>query len=262
MVDLAAMRAPLFVPANRPERFAKAASSGADAVILDLEDAVAADAKQVARAALDASFTGLPIIVRINGHGTPWHEEDIAAAARIPVAGVILPKAEDAAVAVAVARMLAKPVIALVESARGLAVARSVAAAEGVARLAFGSVDFCADLGCAHLREVLLPARSELVLASRLAGIAAPLDGVTVQLDNPAASFDDAAHARALGMTGKLCIHPRQIGEVKRAFTPSATEIDWAQRVLASGDGAVSVDGAMVDEPVRIRARAILTQIG
>lgn len=257
-----AIRAPLFVPANRPERFAKAAASGADAVILDLEDAVAADAKDAARAALEVAFTGLPVIVRINAHGTPWHDADMAAVSALRPAAVILPKAEDGAVVAAVVAALGGvPVIALVETARGLANARAIAAA-GVARLAFGSVDFCADLGCAHLREVLLPARSELVLASRLAGIAAPLDGVTVQLDDLSASHDDAAHARALGMTGKLCIHPRQVAEVTRAFAPTEQEIDWARRVLASGDGAASVDGAMVDEPVRIRARAILAGSG
>jgi len=99
------------------------------------------------------------------------------------------------------------------------------------------------------------------VLASRLGGIAAPIDGVTVQLDDPAVTRDDAGHARDLGMTGKLCIHPKQIAEVKRAFAPSEDEISWAKRVLASGDGAVAVDGAMVDEPVRIRARAILAAV-
>ncbi|MTH64159.1 HpcH/HpaI aldolase/citrate lyase family protein [Paracoccus shanxieyensis] len=256
------IRAPLFVPANRPERFAKAAASGADAVILDLEDAVAADAKDAARAALACDFTDLPVIVRINAHGTVWHDADVAAVAALQPAAVILPKAEDAAITAAVAAALDLPVIALIESALGLAQVRAIAQATGVVRLAFGSVDFCADLGCAHLREVLLPARSELVLASRLAGIEAPIDGVTVQLDDPAISHDDAAHARALGMTGKLCIHPRQIAEVRRAFAPTPGEIDWARRVLASGDGAVSVEGAMVDEPVRIRARAVLAQAG
>ncbi|MBP8931820.1 MAG: CoA ester lyase [Paracoccus sp.] len=257
---VSAIRAPLFVPANRPERFAKAAASGADAVILDLEDAVAADAKDAARAALATDFTDLPVIVRINAIGTPWHADDLAAVARLRPAAVMLPKAEDADRVASVAAQTRLPVIALVETARGLAHARTIAAAPGVARIAFGSVDFCADLGCAHLREVLLPARSELVLASRLAGIAAPIDGVTVQLDDLSVSHDDAAHARALGMTGKLCIHPRQIAEVRRAFAPTEAEIDWARRVLASGDGAVSVDGAMVDEPVRIRARAILAE--
>lgn len=257
---VAYIRVPLFVPADKPERFTKAAASGADAVILDLEDAVAIDAKDAARAALDASFTGLPVIVRINAYGTPWHDADIAAVARLPVSRVILPKAEDAALCSSVASVTGKPVIALIESARGLVNARGIAAANGVTRLAFGSIDFCADLGCAHLREVLLPVRSELVLASRLAGIAAPIDGVTVQLDDLSAIHDDATHARSMGMTGKLCIHPKQVEAVRRAFSPTEGEIDWAQRILASGDGAVSVDGAMVDEPVRIRARAILAQ--
>ncbi|TBN39014.1 CoA ester lyase [Paracoccus subflavus] len=259
---VAHIRTPLFVPANRPERFAKAAASGADAVILDLEDAVALDAKDAARAALAVDFTDLPVLVRINAQGTPWHDADVAAVAALSVAAVILPKAEDPAACAAVAAATGRPVVALIESAPGLARARAIAAAEGVERLAFGSIDFCADLGCEHRRDVLLPARSELVLASRLAGIAAPLDGVTAQLDDLSASHDDAAHARALGMTGKLCIHPRQIAEVARAFAPTPAQVEWAQRVLASGDGAVSVDGAMVDEPVRIRARAILAQAG
>jgi len=256
------IRAPLFVPANRPERFAKAAASATDAVILDLEDAVPQDAKEAARAALAADFTDLPVFVRINARGTPWHDADVAAVAGLPVAAVILPKAEDAATCSAVAAATGKPVIALIESGRGLAQARAIAAAKGVERLAFGSIDFCADLGCEHLREVLLPARSELVLASRLAGIAGPIDGVTVQLDDLSVTRDDATHARAMGMTGKLCIHPRQVAEVRNSFAPTQAQIDWARRVLASGDGAISVDGAMVDEPVRIRARAILAQAG
>lgn len=256
------IRTPLFVPANRPERFAKAAASGTDAVILDLEDAVAPDAKQAARAALRVDFTDLPVIVRINAEGTEWHKADLATVAALRPAAVILPKAEQAgSVGAVIAALAGVPVIALVESARGLANTRAIAGA-GVVRLAFGSVDFCADLGCDHLREVLLPARSELVLASRLAGIAAPIDGVTVQLDDLSVSHADATHARALGMSGKLCIHPKQIAEVKRAFAATQAQIDWAKRVLASGDGAVSVDGAMVDEPVRIRARAILARQG
>ena len=257
---VALVRAPLFVPADRPERFAKAAASGADAVILDLEDAVAPAGKDAARKALDASFTDLPVLVRINAHGTRWHDRDVAAVAGLPVAAVVLPKAEDAETCGIVAGATGKPVIALVESAAGLARARAIAAADGVARLAFGSIDFCADLGCEHLREVLLPARSELVLASRLAGLPGPLDGVTVQLDDPSFTRDDARHACAMGMTGKLCIHPAQVAEVRAAFAPTPAQVDWARRVLASGEGAASVDGAMVDEPVRIRARAILAQ--
>ncbi len=250
------MIAPLFVPASRSDRFAKAAASGADAVILDLEDAVAAADKDTARAALTADL-GLPVVLRINGAGTPWHQADLAAAARLSLAAVMLPKAEDAATVAAVAASTGHKVIALIETARGLANARSIAVA--ARQLAFGSVDFCADLRCAHESALLLPVRSELVLASRLAGVAPPLDGVTLRIDGPEAGTD-AAHARALGMAGKLCIHPRQVAAAQAAFAPSPAEIDWASRVLASGDGAVAVDGEMVDEPVRARARAILNR--
>ncbi|WP_428648677.1 HpcH/HpaI aldolase/citrate lyase family protein [Roseibium sp.] len=257
------IQAPLFVPANRPDRFQKAVATEADAVILDLEDAVPASEKETARAALTTSFTEKPVFVRINGSCTPWHPADIEALRPLNVSAVILPKAENPEEITSLRRLLdgQTPVIALIESARGLANARAIAATDGLARLAFGSIDYCADLGCAHLREVLLPVRSELVLASRLAGIAAPIDGVTAQLDDPGVTFEDAAHARDLGMTGKLCIHPKQVAEVRRAFAPTVREVDWARRVLDSGDGAVSVDGMMVDEPVRIRARAILAAV-
>lgn len=250
-------QAPLFVPANRPDRFAKAAASGADAVILDLEDAVAAADKNHARACLaDLPRTCRPAIVRINAIGTPWQHADLAALRGLPLAALMLPKAEDPEAIVALA-CHNLPVIALIETARGLAAARPIAALPNVARLAFGSVDYCLDLGMEHQRDLLLPARSELVLASRLAEIAAPLDGVTTQLD-AAATADDARNARACGMAGKLCIHPLQVRSVIAAFLPSEAEVEWARRVLGSGDGAASVNGEMVDEPVRRRAIGIL----
>ncbi|WP_372611182.1 CoA ester lyase [Halomonas sp.] len=263
MKNLTSIRSPLFVPANRPDRFGKAATSGADAVILDLEDAVAADAKVDARTALSCDFTTLPIIVRINANDTAWHGDDLKAVLGLPIAAVMLPKSEDPAQIAAVVAALAghAPILALVETARGIANARTIAALPGVSRLIFGSVDYCADLGCAHVREALLAARCELVLASRLASIAAPIDGVTTQLDDPDVTEGDARHARDLGMTGKLCIHPSQVDVVQEVFVPSAVEIDWANRVLASGDGATTVNGAMVDEPVRIRARTILASL-
>ena len=258
------MQAPLFVPACRPERFGKAALSDADGIILDLEDAVAPQDKDRARASLDRGFTTKPLLVRINAAGTPWHEADLNAVAVLQPAAILLPKAEDVAVIGAIAAGLAGrvPILALIETARGLAGARALAACPGVVRLAFGSVDFCADLGCQHLRDILLPSRFELVLASRLAGIAQPLDGVTLNLDDPASCHDDALHARALGMTGKLCIHPRQAEPVLRAFAPSEVEIAWATRVLACGEGAVRLDGEMVDQPVRQRARRIIEIAG
>lgn len=252
--------APLFVPGHRPERFAKAAGSGADAVIIDLEDAVPADAKGVARANLRADFTDRPVLVRINGAGTAWHADDLAAIAELPVAAVIVPKAEPGPELEAACARAGRPVLALVETARGLAGVRAVAATRGVARLAFGSVDFCADLGCAHARGVLLPARFELALASRLFGLPAPLDGVTTAIDDPALAMDDARHARELGFGGKLCVHPKQVEAVLAGFRPDEAEVEWARRVLESGEGAVLVDGAMVDEPVRVRARSVLAR--
>ncbi|HQT61793.1 MULTISPECIES: CoA ester lyase [unclassified Acidiphilium] len=257
--------APLFVPADRPERYAKAAASGADAVIVDLEDAVAPARKAMARAALAEGFATLPAgvaaFVRVNAAGTAWHEDDLAAIVALPVAGIVLAKAETPAQAERAA--MGRGVIALIESARGMAMAREIAASPAVRRLAFGSIDYCADLGATHLREVLLPARAELVLASRLAGLAAPLDGVTPALDDAALIEDDARHAMSLGFGGKLCIHPKQIGPARAGFAPAAAEIDWARQILAAGDeGAVAVGGTMVDAPVRLRARQILARAG
>ena len=256
--------APLFVPGNRPERFAKAAASGADAVLIDLEDAVAPDEKEAARrAAAGAALEGIHVLVRINGAETPWHEADVAALASAKIGGIILPKAENLATLAAIRAALGdgKELVALVESARGIANARELA--RGATRLAFGSIDFAADLGCAHTREALLMARLELVLASRLAGIAAPLDGVTATIGDDALTEREARYAGELGFGGKLCIHPRQVAPTLRGFAPGAEEVEWARKVLAAGgEGAVAVGGMMIDAPVRIRAERILSRAG
>ncbi len=253
----------LFVPGDRRERFAKAASSGAGAVILDLEDAVAPANKDAARVMLATGFGNVPVLVRINARGTPWHAADLAAVAALDLAAIVLPKAEmDGALDAIHAGLAGRlPVIALIETARGLADARAITAHPAVARIAFGSIDFCADLGCAHEREALLSARSELVLASRLGGLPAPIDGVTTAIDNAILITDDARYGRMLGFGGKLCIHPKQIDPVRAGYAPDEAEIAWAERVLGSGDGAAAIDGEMVDEPVRIRARAIISKL-
>lgn len=257
--------APLFVPGNRPERFEKAAASGADAIIIDLEDAVPADAKDLARASLRVDFTTLPVLVRINGSGTIWHADDLVAVSKLPFAAIIVPKMELAGFAGRSETVLFGParghaVVALIETALGLSEARKIAALPSVSRVAFGSIDYCADVGCSHTRDALLAARSELVLASRLAGKLAPIDGVTTTLDDERVVIGDSRHARDIGFGGKLCIHPRQVNGIMVGFRPDDSEIAWARKVLSSGDGAVSVDGAMVDEPVRLRARSILAR--
>jgi citrate lyase subunit beta/citryl-CoA lyase len=248
--------APLFVPGHRIDRILKAAASGADAVIIDLEDAVPDDQKEAARGALAGALPPFPTYIRVNGDQTRWHADDLLAAAKLPIAGVILPKAE---MGDAIACWTGPhPLIALIESARGLADARIIAALPFVERLAFGSVDFCADLGCAHAREPLLAARLEIVLASRLAGIEQPLDGVTLSTSDAEEAESDARYAADLGFGGKLCIHPKQIAPVLHGFAPGAVELVWAQRIADGEGGAVAVDGAMVDAPVRERAHAIL----
>lgn len=254
---------PLFVPGDRPERFAKAMAAGADAVIIDLEDAVAPDAKEHARAGLAAALSGLagsvPVLLRINARGTPWHAGDLAACAGLPIAGIVLPKAESGADCVAVGAATGLPVVALVESALGLRNAEEIAVAS--CRIAFGSIDFAADLGIAHERDVLLPARFALAVAARLAGQAAPIDGVTTALRDEDVIAEDCRHAVAMGFGGKLIIHPAQIAAARKGFAPSEGECDWARRVLAAVEGgaaAIAVDGAMVDAPVIARARRIL----
>ena len=173
IADLDSIAFPLFVPGDRPERYGKAAGAGADAVIIDLEDAVAPGAKDAARDALVAARAAIagapvPVIVRINSWNSPAHARDCEALSRLPLAAVMLPKAESAESIFLVSKATGLPVIGLIESARGLSASRTIA--EPAARLAFGSIDYAADLGCSHTRQALLAARSELVVASRLAG--------------------------------------------------------------------------------------------
>ena len=260
-------RSYLFVPADRPERYAKALASGADAVIVDLEDAVAPAAKDGARAALAAWLDGggNGVAVRINDAASAMFASDLALVARPGVAAVVVPKAERACDLARVrAAAPAAALLPLVETAAGIANARALARAEGVERLLFGSIDLQLDLGIDGDGDELLAFRSELVLASRLAAIAAPVDGVCTALDDDAALEAETRRARKLGFAGKLCIHPRQVAVVHTAFAPSADEIAWAKRIVAAAGanagGAVAVDGAMVDRPVLLRAQSLLAR--
>jgi len=253
----------LFVPGNRPERFDKACAAGADVTIVDLEDAVAPPDKAAARAAVRAWLDpDRKVYLRINGADTDWFQDDVALLALPGVRGAVLPKAEhSAAVSEIHAAAPGLAVVALIESALGLRNLEPIAAA-GIARFAFGSIDFQLDLGIAGERDELLFARSSIVLVSRLAGLPPPVDGVTVALDDPAQLADDVAYARRLGFGGKLCIHPLQVEAVNAGFLPPAADVEWAQRVLAAADAAsgnaVRLDGKMIDKPVIDRARAIV----
>ena len=255
----------LFVPGDRPERFAKALASGADAVVLDLEDAVAASAKVTARAAVAAALVGAAtrLIVRINDSGTAWYADDLAMLAECRAPAVMLPKAEHAA---EIERVRAAcpgiAVLALVETARGVLAAEALAAAPGVQRLVFGTIDFGLDLDLSGEWASTIGldhAASRLALASRAAAIAPPVAGVTTALDDEALLLADLARARAHGFSAKLCIHPRQVSAIHAALAPSESELAWAERVLAAaaaaGGAAVQLDGRMVDKPVIERAR-------
>jgi citrate lyase subunit beta/citryl-CoA lyase len=262
-------RSYLFVPASRPDRYERALASGADAVIVDLEDAVAAAHKPAARESLQRWLSSRPhdapaITVRINAAGTPWHDADLALATQSGVAALMVPKGERTALLSTVAaRRDGLGVIALIESARGIAAAREIAAAPGVTRLAFGSIDLALDLGLRNaVEDDLAPYRAELVLASRLAGLPAPVDGVTAAIDDAALLVADVQRARRLGFGAKLCIHPRQVRAVHQGLAPAPPEVAWARRIVeaagSAGGGAVAVDGTMVDAPVLERARTIL----
>lgn len=257
---------PLFVPALRADKVPKALAAAHDAIILDLEDAVAPAHKAEAQRVLLSlgpllSDTDVTLLVRINGSGTPWHDEDLRICAALPLQGVVLPKAESSRELSLVRNTQPRgcQVLALVETAAGIAALRDLAPAAD--RLIFGSVDYAADIGAAHSRDALALARQLLVLESRLAKLPPPIDGVTTALRDALAVTDDAAWAQALGFGGKLLIHPAQIAPARAGFAPSVAEVDHARRLLAhESAGASAFEGAMTDAPVLARARQILAR--
>jgi citrate lyase subunit beta/citryl-CoA lyase len=259
------LRSYLFVPATRTDRIAKAQAAGPDAVIVDLEDAVAPSEKAAAR---DALARDLPdasgVLVRINGADSEWFEDDLMLCAAVRAGGIVLPKAERAEHIEHVVQRLGGGgvILPLVESARGYAALDELCAAPHVQRVVFGTIDFQVDLGIDGEGDELLFFRSGLVLASRLASIQPPVDGVSVEINDAERVRDDTLRGKRLGFGAKLCIHPRQVAPVNACFQPTADEIVWAKRILdaaaAAGGAAVAVDGKMVDRPVIMKAEQIL----
>lgn len=253
-------RSYLFVPGNRPDRFDKALAAGADAVIVDLEDAVAPAAKAAARTAVGAWLTAeKQVLLRINADTTEWFGDDLKLARAPGIVGIVLPKAEriDGALQ-AICAETGKFLLPQIETAIGFEQARALASAPGVERLLFGTLDFQVDMGIDGEGDELAYFRSEMVLVSRLAGLQPPVDGPCTSLDDVAQITADTHRARRIGFGGKLCIHPRQVAPVNAAFAPSADDLVWAKRVLAaaaeSGGAAVALDGRMVDRPVILKA--------
>lgn len=257
--------APLFVPGNRKDRYVKAAASGADAIILDLEDAVAPGDKQAARDAVAThGIESVSVYVRVNASSSQYFQPDLVALRGVPLAGVMLAKAQNAAEIQAVRHFLGSdmPVIPLVETVAAFKDLASLLEAPGILQAAFGSLDFALDMGCKPSWEALSYARSQLVLKSRLAGLPAPLDGVTVSINDLSILRSDAKRACDLGFGGKLAIHPCQVVDILNAFLPDEASVEWAQAVIAASEsGAVGqVDGKMVDRPLVEFARNILTR--
>jgi citrate lyase subunit beta/citryl-CoA lyase len=204
--------------------------------------------------------------VRINGADTLWFERDLELVGLPGVQGVILPKAQHPEQIRQVAGRLTGDarVLPLVETALGVWHVAALAQAPGVERLAFGAIDFQLDTGISGDDEELLYARSRLVLASRVASILPPIDGVTLMLADQAQLRFDVTRARRLGFGGKLCIHPGQVETINQGFLPTEAEQAWARSILeaarASGEGAFRLQGELIDRPVIERARAILEQ--
>lgn len=283
MTDLNLLRSLLFVPGNRPERFAKAAAGGADGIIIDLEDAVGPPDKDAARAEVSTWLRtrhavlkpGVLACVRINSVFTEFGLKDLLALVDSARAGhapdvVLLPKVESAVEVQLVARQLraahASPplLMALIESGAGLEAAVEIArAAPTVGALAFGGADLAADLRAMLAWEPMLAHRARLVQAASMAGIGA-IDVPWLDIADEAGLAAEAARVRAMGFTGKLAIHPRQVEALNTAFTPTAEEVEHARGVLAAFEaaagGVCTYRGKMIDEPVVAGARRTLAR--
>lgn len=266
----------LFVPGNRPDRIEKALASEANAVIIDLEDAIPMSAKDKVREgvrkflALHDFVKSKKVYVRINDSFTPFYEQDVRMVAEFPDVGIMLPKTnspEDVQMLEATTSSN-QLIIPLIETAKGVLRAYEIASSsKRVKKLAFGAVDYCLDLNISistHGQELIYP-RSALVLASRAAELAPPIDTVFTSISNEAGLIEEINRAKNLGMFSKMCIHPVQLDHVNTLFGPSEEEILWAKRVvekfevaLAEGHSAIKVDDKMIDLPVYNQALTTL----
>lgn len=281
-----AHRSYLFVPGSDAAMMRKALASDADAVVLDLEDAVASARKDAARAEIGRVLAELgaepladrspAVHVRINRSGDSYAEDDVAVAIHPRVEAIRLPKTEGATEVRAVSAAIAQREVALgmpigvillyptIESARGVMSAEAIASSDPrVARLVLGQADLVADIGGRgdDTLTTLVP-RALVVLASRAAGIDSPVDGATTDLTDASVLGAALTRARALGFFGKSAIHPRQIAAINDAFTPDDAELAAAERIVhaaeAAGGAATSIDGELVDTAIVRRAQSLL----
>jgi citrate lyase subunit beta/citryl-CoA lyase len=277
-----AFRSMLFAPGDRARVLGKALAAGADAVIFDLEDAVAPSEKDLARrivAETLATAPPCPVFVRINALDTPWGCPDVQALAGAALTGIVLPKSQARGDVDALSHLLdglearaaRQPgeveIVPLIETAAGVLGSAAIAgASRRVRRVAFGAYDFANDLGVApsSTGDELFLARAMIVLAAAAAGVQ-PIDSVFANVADATALAADASRARRLGFTGKLAIHPSQLGVIHRLFAPTPEELDDARRTVAAADraeadgrGAFLLDGKLVDRPIAERARRLV----
>lgn len=280
------LRSLLFAPGNHARRVEKALLLEADAVILDLEDAVAIAEKPATRAVVAAALEhprqGL-LYVRVNAVDTEFCYGDLVVVVQPGLDGIILPKVECAAGLATINWLLAQlerdrglplgdiDLIPIIETARGVQQIDAIlSAGTRVRRIAFGAGDFTLDLNMAWSRSEteLAYGRAVIVTASRVAGIDAPLDTVWVDLTDPEGLEASARTALGYGFQGKMCIHPDQIAVMNRVFTPSDAEVAFADRVTAAfaraeaeGSAAIQLDGKFIDYPIVHRAQRVLQKV-
>ncbi len=274
-MDMTRLRSLLYLPSNRASAIAKARTLPADAVILDLEDAVQPDAKGEARAAavaaaLAGGWEPRTLFLRVNGIGTPWHGDDMAAAQTQGFAGVVVPKVDTPAEAADVMRRAGgRPVLAMIETPAGVINAPAIAAVPGVAGLVAGMADLAKALNCGSdpMRTPLLYSLSAIVLAARAAGIAC-FDGVCTEFRNEDAFRAEAGQGKLLGFDGKTLIHPSQVEPCNAVFSPTPDEVAQARAMIAAydaaleaGRGVATLDGQMVESLHVEQARWLLARV-
>ncbi|WP_156685933.1 HpcH/HpaI aldolase/citrate lyase family protein [Mycobacterium sp. Marseille-P9652] len=258
----------LFCPADRPERFGKAAAA-ADVVILDLEDGVAPSDKEAARQALrETPLDPGRTVVRINAAGTEEQARDLDALAATAYTTVMLSKTESAE---QVSALAPRDVVALIETPRGAVFATEIASAAGTVAMMWGAEDLVATLGGSSsrlpdgtYRDVARHARSTVLLAASTFGRLA-LDAVHLDIRDLEGLREEADDAVAVGFDATVCIHPSQVAVVREAYRPGEEKLDWARRVLAAARterGVFAFEGQMVDSPVLKHAEAMLRRAG
>lgn len=265
-LDSVIPRSYLFVPGDRPERFIKAANSGAHRVVLDLEDAVSMQNKDVARdSVINWLKQGNKAVVRINDVNSQYYEKDMALLLGFPNVEIMLPKADKDSVTETCKLIGENRLIVLIEGVRGVLDLEYIARANGVLRLAFGSIDFTFETGIRDVHCNLDYIRNLLVIFSKAYGLHPPIDGVCTEFKDSSEIERQAKISKDLGFGAKLCIHPNQVDITNKIWKPTPVEIEWAKKVIdasATSEGAaISVDGVMVDKPVFDMARQILMSI-